>query len=293
MTSDKGAVAFNSQYQWRLFQLLPVLRQLDPSEADDLVKKSREVQTLLDKYPQGVNSLGGQDQDEGDQGEKKDGPQSHGSMSFSFGSGAQQRGGPSPLEMQRAQKISADAEKHPSDALANAQTLSDPRMKVGVLISIARAAAKKDASTARSALDKAMETLSQVDEPETEVSTLRSAGDIYLLMGDEDGARKIVDRGLKAADKLYRQDSEGDDPNQALKAYWPSTDAYRGMLRLAARISPAWAMSLLKELPDNEEKVLAETSLAAAWLDVPVGSTTVMTSNKNGTKMMMSDDERD
>ena len=134
--------------------------------------------------------------------------------------------------------------------------------------------------------------LPQVDNGEVQLRSLRGAGEVYLLMDEKDDAKKVVEQGLKAADKMFRQDSEGDDPNQALKAYWPSTDAYRGMLRLAARISPVWAVSLLKDLPDNDVKVVAETALAAAWLDVPAGATIVMTSNKKGTSMMMSDNSR-
>src|SRR4051794_14342926 len=36
LASDKGSLRFNSTYEYRLFQLLPVLRSIDPDEADKL-----------------------------------------------------------------------------------------------------------------------------------------------------------------------------------------------------------------------------------------------------------------
>ena len=65
MASDQGAVAFNSQYEFRLFQVLPVLRQLDESEARKLLEEYQQVQTLLAKYPQGTDSLQPPDAGEG------------------------------------------------------------------------------------------------------------------------------------------------------------------------------------------------------------------------------------
>lgn len=282
MVSDKGAVAFNSMYQWRLFQLLPVLRQIDADEADQLLKKAQDVQTLLDKYPNGTDSLNPPGEGDKDKG--------HGSMNFSMGSsgGARAQGGPSPMEMQRVMKIMTEAEKNPAEALTNAQSISDPKMKVGVLRGIARAAAKKDPATARSALGKMVDALPQLDNPTMETQSLAAAAEIDLLMGEEQDAKKMVEQGLKAADKLYKSDSSGDDPNQALEAYWPSSAAYRDMLRLAGRISPVWAVGLIKDLPDNSVKVMAETSLAAAWLDLPQGATTIMSATKKGTSMQMS-----
>lgn len=280
MAGDKGAVAFNSMYQWRLFQLLPVLRQIDADEADTLLKKSQQVQTLLDKYPQGPDSLNS----------GQNGPDGRGGspMMMSVGGGAQMRG-PSPLEMQRAQKIIADAQAHPSDALANAQLLSNPQMRADILGEIAAATAKKDPAVANSALSKMLDTVDQIDETDAQVMGLRRAADLYLRMGQVDDGKKTVERGLKAAEKMYRQDSNADDPNKALKAYWPSAEAYRSLLAVAGRISPAWAMTLLKDLPDADMKVMAETSLAGAWLNVPSGAVTIMTSNKSGNRTMMND----
>ena len=288
MASADGAVAFNSMYEYRLFQLLPVLRQIDESEANELLKKFQDVKTLLAKYPQGTDSIS-PPQPQGGAGQ---GGPPRGAMT-AFGSGRGPGGGgmPMPLEMQRMQKIIADSDAHPADALAQAATISDPNMQANVLSGIARVAWRKNSSVAKSALEKLLEVASKM-EPQVQIMSLRNAASIYLQMDETDDAKKVVERGLAAADKVYKADTNGDDPNKALKAYWPSTEAYRSFLRVAGQISPAWALTLLKDISDAEIKVAAQTSLASAWLDVPTGPTTIVSSHKGGTNMMMTDDRR-
>lgn len=294
MASADGAVAFNSMYQYRLFQLLPVLRQIDESEANELLKKYQDVQTLLSKYPQGTDSISPPQQQGGPGGQGGQGRGAMTSFSSGVGRGPGGPGGPAggglpmPLEMQRAAKIMADADAHPADALAQAPTISDPNMQAQVLGGIARTAWKKNASVAKSALEKMLDVTSRM-QPEQQVMALRNAANIYLLMDETDDAKKVVERGLAAAEKIYKADTDGDDPNKALKAYWPSTEAYRSFLSVAGQISPAWAMTLLKDISDPEIKVSAQTALASAWLDVPGGMTTIVSSHKGGTRMMTSD----
>src|SRR5277367_4093297 len=52
-----GRIAFKDLYQYRLFELLPVLRELDASEADKLLNDSQQAQAQLQKFPDGMQSL--------------------------------------------------------------------------------------------------------------------------------------------------------------------------------------------------------------------------------------------
>jgi hypothetical protein len=92
---------------------------------------------------------------------------------------------------------------------------------------------------------------------------------------------------LKVAGKLYEKDSDEDDPNTALKAFWPSTNAYCTMIRQAAGISQTWAISLLQSIKDPEIKVAAETSLAGGWLQSPAGPSTIMTTKKTSNSISL------
>ncbi len=287
MASAKGAVAFNSMYEYRLFQVLPVLKQLDESGAKKLLEEHQQVQAQLARYPQGMDSVN--PPEDGKQG-------GMGGTSFMVNSG----GGPgpsgpprgpgpgmSPLDMQRASKISADAQAHPRDALANAATISDPQLRANTLMAIARSAWKENSSVAREALQKALDLVPQLQNI-AQLSVVSTAGRLYLQMGETEEAKKTVERGLDVGDKMLKDDSNADDPNKALKAYWPSAEAYRSMLRLAVRISPAWAQERAAEISDPEMKVIAQIAMAGSLLDVPAGSTTIMSDSKKGSNISIS-----
>src|SRR5262249_25939427 len=57
MVSEKGGIALKSPYELRLFQLLPVLQELDKGKADSLLRDDAEMQAQLKKYPKGMASL--------------------------------------------------------------------------------------------------------------------------------------------------------------------------------------------------------------------------------------------
>ena len=191
--------------------------------------------------------------------------------------------------MQQVMKVVQDAAKHPDDALANAGSIPDSRMRVQAYMGIAQTTAKTNASVAKQALEKAMEGVSDQD-PTQQVLTVTSIANLYLQLEDNAGARKVIEKGMKMAETAYKQDTNADDPNKALKAYWPSSQAYAGLLRVAARISPTWSVELLKEIQDPELKGLGQIALAQAWLDVSPGGRTIMSNSKKGNMTMMSVD---
>jgi hypothetical protein len=298
MSSANGGVQFNSMYEFRLFQLLPVLKQLDSSEAEKLVKESQAVQSMLDKFPEGMNSMapnagsGGGAPRGGAQGlatpmntmmSMSVGPPSGGGGGRAGGPGGP--GMPSPLLMQQVAKVVQDAAKHPEDALANAASIPDKGMRTQAYMGIAQVAAKTNSSVTKQALEKVADGLADMDVMQ-QVMIVSSAAKLYMEIEDTASAKKLIEKGMGIAEKAYKQDTNADDPNQALKAYWPSAEAYRGMLRLAAKISAPWSMELLKDISDPEMKGMGQIALAQAWLDVPAGPRTIMSNSKNGGNMM-------
>lgn len=287
-SSEKGSASFSSAYQYRLFQMLPVLRAVDEDEADRLLKKNQELQALLKQYPDGMQSLAPQEsQGQPQPGGRRRGPGGGGGggsmMMVGSGPGAGDAGA-RMQEFQRMSKIMAEADKNPEQAVTDAAGISDKGMRANALVGIARASWKQKPSSARSALRQAIELAPEL-EPELQGMVFAGATDIYVKMEDTDTAKKVIEKHLAAAEKMYKADSNADDPNKALKAYWPSTNAYKNALRAAGQISPAWAMTLLKEVSDPEVKVAAEVALAGAWLKVPVGRTQTVTSRGGSTSM--------
>lgn len=294
VASADGAVQLNSTYTYRLFQLLPLLKSIDPDEADRLLKQQNEVQTLLAKYPAGMSSV------TGDPGSKKNSGSSFFVSSGGPGPGGGGGGKPGPrpgafdpgnmVEMQRAAKIQQDAEAHPQDALANTAAIQNPQLRTNTYIGIARTSWKKNSSIANQALQKAVDTLPQMDG-EQQVMGYREVAELYLRMDQKDDAKKFISKGLDAAEKILKSDSNSDDPNKAPKAFWPSAAGYRSMLSLAAKISPTWATTLLKEIPDEELRSLGELGIASSMLETSPAMMEIMTFNKEGGRMMITSDQ--
>lgn len=293
IASAKGSVAMGSMYEYRLFQLLPALRAVDATEAERLLKKNREVAGMLEKYPKGAEQL----QEPRGGGAR---PGGAGAV-MTVGGGPDWRGGGPGMnraEMELMQRIVAQAEKDAWAAIAGAEReLVSPELKVQAFLGIARASWKKTSPAsgplaAKDALKKMMEVLPQVDLQE-QILPAQSAAAMYREMGDAAEAQKIIEKALESAEKLYKQDTDADDPNKALKAYWPSAGAYVGLLRVAAEMSPDWALEQLKEVPDDDLRALGRIAMAAALLGQPRGQVTIVSEKKDGMNMMQMSMDRE
>ncbi len=53
----QGAVSFGSTYQYALFQMLPILQELDPGRADQLLQENHDLQSTVQHFPNGFKSL--------------------------------------------------------------------------------------------------------------------------------------------------------------------------------------------------------------------------------------------
>jgi hypothetical protein len=106
-------------------------------------------------------------------------------------------------------------------------------------------------------------------------------------MGDTESAKDVLQKGLDIAEKLYKQDTDSDDPNTAFEAFWPSVNAYCGLLREAAQISEVWAIGLLKQIDNAEMKFAAETAIAGSALKVSESRATVITQKRSNFKMSL------
>jgi tetratricopeptide (TPR) repeat protein len=293
--SSKGAVQFSSLYDFALFQLEPAIREADPQYADALLKEHRDAQLFLTKYPGGLAGLRGNESDPNSMGmmmsmsggaPPKGGGGGGGGRSGPGGPGGQ--GGPSPLDMQRQEKIREDAESHPQDAMAAVPTLSSPEMQVQSYLGIASASSKKNSSVAHSALNKAMELNSKL-QPEEQVRTAIDAASIYRRMEDTEAAKNALEKAVDLGDQILKQDTNAEDPNQAPRWYWPSTAAWRSSMEVATKLDSRWAMSLLKGITDEDIRALNQLAIASELLHIAPRMTETMTIHKDGARMMVTD----
>ncbi len=121
--SRKGNAAFSSAYEYRVFQLLPVLQELDSSRAEGLLREDQESKALLHEFPRGYESLVSEPQDTSNISGESSG---NFSLAYQFGT-------PSPqmfsfqLEEQwmeqvnrRRERIEKEVRKDPRQAIADA-----------------------------------------------------------------------------------------------------------------------------------------------------------------------------
>src|SRR5215467_9065483 len=250
MTSEKGSVALNSPSQLRA-------------------------------YPQGMQSLNS------DQ------------TFFSYGmtdSAAPPAGSGGPANAQLRQRvfdIIRDAEKDPALALSEAYGLPvesagfGPSPRAQALMQIASQTGRKKAVLTKSALDELVKIEDQLT-PE-QMRDVAKFPELYLVLGDREGAKIALHTLLKAAERVYAQDTDAEDPNQAFKGVWPSVDMWRQCVEVAGRISPDLAEEIISDIPDPEVVALEKVAFASALLHAPGVPNLVNDCRKKGSRFTVSD----
>ncbi len=270
LRSGSGEAAFGSLYQYRLFQLLPVLRELDPGRADDLLKENLQVKTILQKYANGLSSFSGA---------YSEAPRGDSSFSLTLRVNAGPATGPSNASIQiskiqsEASEILAVLPKDASSALKNALLLQDAPEAFGspkgdLLLAIAQRSAKQHPDVAESALQELSKSLERYPILTQSHYLLAIAG-VYARIGDSDGAYAALKETMKRVKILYDADTNSDDPNRSLKSSWPSTVVSRACIAVAGRISPRLAEELIMELPDPDLRIFARIERANSMLGIP------------------------
>jgi tetratricopeptide (TPR) repeat protein len=255
--AEKGSASFTSIYDYNLFELMPVLHALDPERADRLLQEDRDVQTAAKQYPNGLESL-----------DPENGIPDSITMRLPSNSGESAADDRYEDQLQpQIRQIIAQAEKDPKQALAAAMSLPDfHNTRALALLKLAGVILKTSPGYAANALDELMKIIPSIQRDIVQFDMLAGAGDDYLKLGNTDAAKKVVDHGFKLAGKLYATDTDAGDPNQAFKAMWPSTSAWRRFVSLATRISPQTALQAINSIPDPEIQALETIALADSLL---------------------------
>lgn len=265
-TNRSGTVTFANEYEFRIFQLLPILRKIDPPEADSLANDVPKLRIALQKYPGGLESLDPSVGDDTSTGEGRD-------ASYRIGSSTTVQGAATRSEINRAyDQIEADAAEHPNEALAKASAIPDKPTRVRILLDVAGEVYKTAPGTANSALSKALDSAEDIHP--SSLQWFFKAAELYMLMGKPDDAQRALEDSSTAVLDLYAQDSNSDDPNLALKAYWPSTIAWQEVIAEAAKISPDIALKCVKTVPDDEIRAVEQVFLASEMIDAHLSEST-------------------
>jgi hypothetical protein len=198
--------------------------------------------------------------------------------------------------MRKAQDIAQEGETDPTQAIAHSMTLAvkmDGPMgglspRGNALEAIAKANGKKNPAAAEQALSDLRKIIPDLPL-RLQAQYLSSAGAVYLQMDEKSNAEKVVSEGLKVADKMLENDVNPANPNQALKAWWPSADAYRRFVEVQAKISHATTLNVLKEINDPEIRATESIMVARSLLGLPLKRFIVSEKRKDTNMMMMTD----
>ncbi|HEV2992596.1 MAG TPA: hypothetical protein VG759_29460, partial [Candidatus Angelobacter sp.] len=127
--------------------------------------------------------------------------------------------------------------------------------------------------------------------PRNQIEALSTAARIYLKIGEKESAQAVVLEGFKAAEKMLAKDTDANDPNKALKAWWPSADAYRRFVEVQTNISPRSAAKVLKEIGDPEIRTSASITVSRSLLDLPTKRFVVAEKRKNQNSTSISEED--
>lgn len=272
INASGGSVYFDSRYQFCLFELLPVLQDLDKTKAESLLRDNAEVSHALDKFPRGPQTM--------DPKSFGDTPLPKGEYGTAetdvvqakdpAGAAAEQA---QDQEMARIQaqleKVMSEAEKDPAQAYQDAQDLpvkgpygdTFPPRGEG-LVSVARDGIKKAPDIAKKAMNDMRKMAGDWDIA-VQARMLTIVPNFYIEVGDMEEARGSVKDLMKLADKLYARDVDSSDPNLLFKGLWPSTALWRRCVQFAAKISPQFAEEIVAQVPDVDIQTFQRVNYGA------------------------------
>lgn len=277
MKASSGAINFDNVYQYRLFELLPVLKELDPSKAEQL-SNDPQVQAQLNKYPNGLQSLDPTVRDTPLRKGEESGM--NGILMTSPGASRKvlQDWQSAEIYQRQANQIMKQAGDDPRQAIATAATLpvqagqTIPRSET--LLRIAQAGWKKNPSASKEALEQMADSLKKVDPAVYGRAGFRVGAGLRVQycwsngvelankMKDADLASSLLQEGMEQAERWKSVDGEDNDPDRALKAWWPSVAMFSALLNSAARISPQTALELIHKFQDPDLVTLFQIRLA-------------------------------
>jgi len=268
LSSSKGTVTFGNAEESELFEVMPLVREIDPKRYEELLSTRPGLASAMQLFPGGGPSV----------------PDDRGITSYTVTSSgkssddaAQKRAADalnSRMQMQalintRAQAALIAAAKDPDKALDLVSEIPSPPKQAEVLAQIARGVGEHDPPKARRVLSQCISLLDDLQYPDDRVVVWDVVAEVAGLIKDEPLAQRAIEKLLADAAELYKQDSEKDRPNRAWREYWPSTQAFRRALIRAAKLMQVDAEALLPKIADADMNVLARITLAQALLERP------------------------
>jgi hypothetical protein len=285
-TLQGADLRFASLYELRLFELLPIMQQLDKGHAESLLREYTNVKAALDQYPQALQSMPSQKYTD-PEGRSQDLP---GWLNFGVDFDGPQEGQEMTYFFRQVIRINQEAGTDPQQALSDAlalpkQTPSGPHLQASALMTVARQSAKRAPDVARTALAEVRKQLDAA-KPLSSADQLLDATDLYLTMGDQSDAVDTLKEASKLVEKLYARDSNSGDLNLAFKGNWPSSALWERCVQSAARVSAESVTEIMSTVPDPEIQAFLRARYAAALMGFNSPHMVFVEKHKDGRSIM-------
>jgi hypothetical protein len=269
LSSSKGTATFTTREDAELFDVAPMVREIEPKQYEDLIATHSELRSALQLFPGGGPSIA----------------DDRGITIYTVGSGGGKVSDPAEekraleelnnrtkmtaLVNTRAEAVMAALAKDPDEALDLVAQIPSPAKQAEVLGRIAQSVSESDAASARRVLSKCIALLDDVKYPEDRVIAWDNVAGAALAIQDDPLVQRAIDRMIADAGELYREDTNSDRPNRAWRENWPSTQAYRRAVIRAAKLLGVDAETVLQKITDPGQNLLARITLAQALLQRP------------------------
>jgi hypothetical protein len=260
IASGKGTVTFTNPVDEALFDVLPLVREIDPKRYEELLAQHTEVRSALGIFPGGGPAIASDS----------------GVWIYTVSGGDRQ----AAEALNERQKLNALIQSRTMEAIEAASKdvdkgldlvpgIPSPPKQAEVLGRIASMVGERDPATARRVLSRCIQMLDAVQYPDDRVEVWDLVAGAAALLKDEVLTLRAVDKLLADAAVLYKEDSNSDRPNRAWMENWPSTQAFRRAVLRATKLHGVDAEPLLVKITDPDQHVLARLTMAQALLDRP------------------------
>jgi len=268
LSSSQGTATFTVRENVELFDVAPLIREIDPKRYEDLLSNRAELRSAMQLFPGGALSVV--------QGSGASIYAVSGAPKGSLSSEEQRARDATNARMRTAALINARSEaaltaaaKDPDKALDLVAEIPSPPKQADVLAQIAQSVGENDVVKARRVLARCLSVLADVKYPEDRVLAWDAVAGAAVVIKDEVILLRAVDRMLADAAELYTEDSNADRPNRAWRENWPSTQAYRRAIGRAVKLQGVDAEPVLQKITDPGQNVLARIAMAQALLERP------------------------
>ncbi|MDQ1472725.1 MAG: hypothetical protein QOJ99_4205 [Bryobacterales bacterium] len=258
ISSEKGSASLHNRQDAALFDLMHVVREIDPKRADEILESRKALAELLQKFPEGSLGMGDKLSRNSTGGGNRPDPSMQQQMALD-----------GQANTIAEQAMSALGKKEPLKAVDLAKTIPVPERRVEVLTRIASSAGALDPTTAKAIIGESIDGLKDVKNIQARAVSWNNIAEAAHRAGDDKLAWEALDHSLADSAELYKADSDSDSPNEALRDEWPSTNAYRRAVITATKLMGIDAEPLLAQISDHDLALFARVEMAQALLERP------------------------